>query len=78
MSYKVRQKDIRAMIAHEIALPLAEAERLVKTGERNYYDFERVSYSAGVYGINGLVIEDRTTGQMYADAARTSLVFYFA
>lgn len=78
MSYKVRQKDIRAMIAHKIALPLAEAESLVKTGERNYYDFRKVCYSAGVYGINGLAIEDRITGQMYAEASRSSLVFYFA
>lgn len=78
MSYKVRQKDIREMIAWGVAHPLNEAAKMVENNERSYSDFQKVSYSAGVYGINGLCIEDRTTGELYAEAARTTLVFMFA
>lgn len=78
MSYKVRQKDIRAMLRMGIASTLNEARELVESGERNYYDFQKVSYSVGVYGINGLCIEDRQTGQLYAEACRSTLVFMFA
>lgn len=77
MKYQIRQKDIRALLNNGVAIPLREAEKLIENGERKYYDFENVSYSIGVYGINGLCIEDTTTGQLYADAARTSLCFYF-
>lgn len=78
MSYQVRQKDIRASLRRGVALPLIEAENLVKSGQRSYSDFQKVSYSTGVYGINGLCIEDTTTGQLYAEACRSTLVFIFA
>ena len=78
MSYKVRQKDLRAMLAYGIARPLIEAENMVKDGVRRYGDFEKVSYSTGVYGINGVCVEDRVTGQLYATAARNTLCFTFA
>ena len=78
MSYKVRQKDIRAMLRNDIALPLHEAHKMIESSERTWADFEKVSYSAGVYGINGLCVEDRKTGQLYAEACRSTLVFMFA
>lgn len=78
MSYKVRQKDIRASLRHGVALPLIEAEKLVQSNQRSYSDFQKVSYSTGVYGINGVCVEDRTTGQLYAEACRSTLVFIFA
>ena len=77
MTYKVRQKDIRALLNYGVALPLREAEKLIESGERQYNDFVNVSISSGVYRMNGLCIEDTTTGQLYADAARISLCFYF-
>ena len=78
MSYQVRQKNIRALLNNGVALPLNEAKSLVESGNRNYYDFHKVSYSVGVYGINGLCIEDTKTGQLYAEACRSTLVFMFA
>lgn len=78
MSYKVRQKDIRSLLNHGAALPLSAAKSLIESNERKYSDFYRVSYSIGTYGLNGLCIEDGQTGNLYADAARTSLVQYFA
>lgn len=78
MSFKVRQKDIRSLLRSGSALPLSSAQQLIIEGARKYHDFRKLSYSAGTYGINGLCIEDTITGDLYADAARTSLVFYFA
>lgn len=66
------------MLRMGIASPLNEAAEMVKSGDRSYYDFQKVSYSAGIYGINGLCIEDRQTGQLYAEACRSTLVFMFA
>lgn len=74
---KVRQKDLRAAINSGVALPLSEARKLVEANRDKMRDFRQISYSIGVYGINGLMIEDTTTGQLYADAARTSNVFMF-
>ena len=78
MSYQVHQKDIRALISCGAAKRLDDAFALIESGDRKYGDFRKVSYSAGVYGINGLCIEDTKTGDLFADAARTSNVFRFA
>jgi len=77
MKFQVRQKDIRAELTYGTALPLDEARKLVESGQRKYHDFENVCFSLGVYGINGLMIRDTTTGQLYADAARTTNCFMF-
>ena len=77
MTIETRQKDIRAMIRCGEALPLDDAKRLIDDGKRSYHDFEKICASYGVYGVNGLCIEDTTTGQRYADAARSTNVFYF-
>lgn len=74
---EVRQKDIRALLRNGNALPLSEAKSLIDKGEAEYYDFENVLRSFGTYGINGLCIEHKETGQLYADASRSSLAFYF-
>lgn len=36
---------------------------------------EKVGYSAGVYGINGGLVEDTETGQLYAIIGRCSNLF---
>ena len=77
MKRTTRQKDIRATIIDGIAHPLIEAKRLIDDGTAKYGDFENVMKSFGTYGINGLVIRDKRNGEMYAEAARTSLVFEF-
>lgn len=78
MKIKTTQRDIRSLIKSGEAFSLSVAKSLIDAGERKYHDFDQVLYSVGVYGINGLAIVDTTDGQMYADAARTTNVFYFA
>ena len=77
MKAKTTQREIRNLLKYGEALPLSDAARLIETGKADYYQFENILYSIGVYGINGLAIRDTKTGQVYADAARTSNVFYF-
>ena len=36
---------------------------------------EKVGYSSGVYGINGALVEDTETGQLYAIIGRNSNLF---
>lgn len=73
----VRQKDIRAALRNGVAQPLANAVEMIESGARVARDFERVSLSIGVYGKNGGMVEDTRTGQLYADACRSTHLFYF-
>ena len=38
----------------------------------------QVGYSAGVYGCNGMLLQGRNSGTLYAITARTTAVFIFS
>lgn len=39
--------------------------------------YSKIAYSRGVYGINGALLRDDETGQLYAIIGRSSTLFYF-
>lgn len=57
---------------------LGVAEDYTNKPAENLYTLrrlEKVGYSSGVYGINGGLIEDTETGQLYAIIGRCSNLF---
>ena len=66
---KTTQKNIKKMIragqAKEITTSAEISER-----------FDRVAYSRGIYGVNGLVMRGES-GQYYAIPLRCSALFYY-
>ena len=49
-------------------IPAKEAGELLKNG------IDRIAYSAGIYGINGLLIQDKQ-GNQYAICGRSTTLF---
>lgn len=43
----------------------------------NYSDVDAIAYSVGVYGINGGLLRNRQTGEVYAITCRASNLFRF-
>lgn len=39
--------------------------------------FEKIGYSAGIYGINGGLLRGQSSGTIYAITARNSNLFYY-
>lgn len=39
--------------------------------------FEKIGYSAGIYGINGGLLQGKSSGVLYAITARNSNLFYY-
>ena len=74
---RTTQAEIRRIRDHEAAGTLADAVELIETGTRSEGDFSPLLYSMGSHGVNGKVIKDRRTGDLYADAKRTTEALYF-
>lgn len=64
---KVKQSFIRSMIRDGIAREL--------TPDNIPANYEKVMYSSGVYGLNGGVIQDTQTGELYAVPSRSTTLF---
>ncbi len=45
--------------------------------ERKEGFYEKIGYSVGLYGLNGMLLKGHTTGKLYAITARTSAIFIF-
>ena len=43
----------------------------------NFYDVDTIAYSVGIYGINGGLLRNRQTGEIYAITCRATLVVLF-
>ena len=62
-----------------------QLKNLVKSGaaidctndrERRVNNYRQIGYSAGVYGCNGMLLQDQT-GQLYAITSRTTAIFLY-
>lgn len=64
---KVKQSFIRSMIRDGFAQEL--------TPDNIPANYEKVMYSSGMYGLNGGVIRDTNTGELYAVSKRSTTLF---
>lgn len=73
---KTTLKDIRSYVAANAATDLTkknfseiDAIRVAECG------FDTIAYSAGVYGVTGVLVKGNASGKLYAVTARTSALF---
>lgn len=69
---KYTLKEIRRFVSLGVAQNITAA-RLPAIEE----PFEKIGYSAGVYGINGGLLQGKSSGTIYAITARNSNLFYY-
>lgn len=69
---KYTLKEIRRFVSLGVAQDITAA-RLPAIKE----PFEKIGYSAGIYGINGGLLQCKSSGTIYAITARNSNLFYY-
>ena len=69
---KFKMKDIRDYVRLGIASDLTNLSSAEMREFLKVHDVEKIGYSAGVYGINGGLMKDRNTGELYAITARNA------
>lgn len=65
--------DLKRVVSSGIAqdITTAPAPEVLEIGSK----CDKVGYSCGIYGINGGLLQDRTSGELYAVTARNSTLF---
>lgn len=75
---KYTQKQLRAMVADGVAEDITHADNNVrKELEKKEFWLRQIGYSTGVYGCNGMLLQGRNSGTLYAITSRTNAVFIF-
>lgn len=67
-----KQKELRRLAQIGIARDVTNADTELFKG----HEFEKIAVSRGIYGINGGLVKDLTTGEYLAVVGRTSMLFW--
>ena len=70
---KFKLSEIKSIARWKYAVDITNASSRDAIPE----DYEQVGYSAGVYGLNGALLQGKETGTMYAITARSTALFIF-
>lgn len=75
---KYTQKQLRAMVNDGIAEDITRADD-EKRGELEKAEgwLRQIGYASGVYGCNGMLLQGRNSGTLYAITSRTNAIFIF-
>lgn len=69
---KYTQTELKNMVAKGFAKDITWLERREVLKIWNNGNTEKIGYSSGLYGINGGLISDSNTGELYVITARNS------
>lgn len=72
MSVKTTQKEIKSSDAEDITLADAETIKAIKEREGG---LDEIAWSAGLYGLNGYLLQGRESGRLYKITARTGALY---
>ena len=67
-----KQKELRRLAQIGVARDVTNADPELFKG----HEFEKIAVSKGVYGMNGGLVKDLTTGEYLAVIGRTSMLFW--
>lgn len=67
---KYKQKELKDLVRTGAAIDITTAPE-----DQIPAHFDRIGYSTGTYGVNGGLIQDRETGNLYAVTARSTNIF---
>ena len=70
---KYTQKQLRSMIDSKIAKDITNSHSFLDIPEA----YEKIGYSSGIYGCNGLLLKGLETGALYVIASRTTALYIF-
>lgn len=75
---KYTQKQLRAMVADGIAEDITRADNEKRRElEKAEGWLRQIGYASGVYGCNGMLLQGRNSGTLYAITSRTNAIFIF-
>lgn len=75
---KYTQKQLRAMVADGIAENITYADNEKRRElEKAEGWLRQIGYASGVYGCNGMLLQGRNSGTLYAITSRTNAIFIF-
>lgn len=70
---RITQKEIKNLVKLGAAVDITAEEGSLE----KYRRFDPLAVSRGKYGMNGGLLRDHETGQLYAITARSSALFYY-
>ena len=75
---QIRQRDIKELVAHGFAIDITNHD-IAKQEQLETLEgkLDRIAYSHGVYGVNGLLLKGRNTGSLYAITTRSTAIFLY-
>lgn len=73
--FKTTQKELKELIRTGAAVDVTTKSDSIKTRDIIPEAYDKIAYSAGIYGANGALYKGCETGQLYAVTARTSNLF---
>lgn len=75
---KMTQSQIKQLVKQGLAIDMTHGNdyQLHDTIDKEYW-FDKIAYSVGKYGLNGLLLQGRETKTLYAITKRTSTIFIF-
>ena len=63
-------KELRRLVRAGAAEEITECKQITES-------VKQISYSSGIYGLNGALLLGRETGKLYAIIGRISALFYY-
>jgi hypothetical protein len=67
---KVTVKELRRLVRIGAAEEITECKQITES-------VKQISYSSGVYGLNGALLRGEKSNKLYAIIGRTSALFYY-
>lgn len=67
------QKALKELVKNGIAIDATHFQHRTDIP----HAYRQIGYAAGIYGCNGMLLQDEITGQLYAICDRTSAIYVF-
>ena len=75
---KFTQRRLRELVNSGAAIDITNGDNDTREKiEAVEGSYAQIGYSAGVYGCNGMLLQGKRTGQLYAVTRRTTAIFTF-
>ena len=75
---KFTQSQLKTLVKSGAAIDVTDADNKTRENiEKAEGYYTQIGYSAGVYGCNGMLLQGKKTGQLYAVTSRSTAIFIF-
>lgn len=72
---KYTQKELRNLVSLNVATDLTHCDHKETTEFIKNHTLEKIGYSKGIYGLNGGLVQDVNSGELFAIVGRTIALF---